>query len=65
MGTKWKAMIQNFTDIKRLMWTLQNSDCVSFYMFLDDLIKLESLEARSFSIFKYCDDDTNLLIRRL
>jgi len=29
------------------------------------VIQLASLEPRSFSIFKYCDDDTNLLIRRL
>ena len=65
LGTKWKAMLQNIGEIKRLMWSLQNSDCVTFHIYLDDLIKLESLEARSFSIFKYCDDDTNLLIRRL
>lgn len=44
---------------------MQNSDCVSFFCYLDDLIKLESLDPRSFSIFKYCDADTNLLIRRL
>jgi hypothetical protein len=53
------------TDIKRLLHSLQNADCVSFFTLLDDMIKLESLESRSFSIFKFCDDDTNLLIRRL
>jgi hypothetical protein len=65
IGTKWKAMLQNISDLKRLIWAVQNCDCVSFFCYLDDLIKLESMEPRSFSIFKYCDADTNLLIRRL
>jgi hypothetical protein len=32
LGFKSKAMLKNITELKKLLWSLQNSDCVTFYV---------------------------------
>ena len=41
LGQKVRALLRNVTDVKRLIWTLLNSDCVSFYSSLTDLRTFE------------------------
>ena len=31
LGFKVRMLLRNISDIKRLIWSLLNSDCVSFY----------------------------------
>ena len=62
LGVKAQQLFKNIHDIKRLMWTLLNSDCVAFHTSLTDLRTFESINEREFSIFKMCDNDTNRLI---
>jgi hypothetical protein len=64
---KPRAMVQNIKDIRRLLWTLLNSDCVQFFTFLTDLRSAEFQNdgLSSFSIFRYSDDETHNLINRL
>ena len=45
------------------MWLLVNQDCVVFYNYLNDLRSNDVSE--SFSIFKYCDEETSQLIDKL
>lgn len=67
LGVKVRMLLKNISDIKRLIWTLLNSDCVTFYSHLSDLRTFDSVNTAeqdlfSFSIFKMCDNDTNRLI---
>lgn len=62
LGVKAQQLMKNVQDIKRLIWTLLNSDCVQFYSSLADLRTFESINVSEFSIFKMCDNDTNRLI---
>lgn len=67
LGRKAKVLLQNINDIKRMIWNLLNSDCVSFYSHLADLRTFETYtstngDIHDFSIFKMCDNDTNKLI---
>ena len=67
LGAKVKMLVKNVAEIKRLIWTLLNADCVQFHSQLIDLrtfdtVKDNERELFSFSIFKMCDNDTNRLI---
>ena len=67
LGFKARCLLRNVVDIKRLIWTLLNADCVTFYQHLSDLRTFDSMNSAeqdlySFSIFKMCDNDTNRLI---
>ena len=46
-----------------MMWLLVNQDCVVFFNYLNDLRCSDLNE--SFSIFKYCDEETSQLIDKL
>ena len=50
-------------EIKKLLWFLLNSDCISFYYFLQELRYGDFSD--TFSIFKFCDEVTNKLIVKL
>ena len=63
MGAKSKALVRNVTEIKKMVWYLLNQDCVTFFSYLTLLRTNETLD--SFSIFKYCDQQTNKRIERL
>lgn len=63
LGYKAKALLRNIAEIKRMMWLLLNQDCVAFYIYLNDLRTNDLNE--SFSIFKYCDEETSNNIERL
>lgn len=43
-----------------MIWLLLNQDCVTVYNFINDLRTNDLNE--HFSIFKFCDEDTNKLI---
>ena len=64
-------MMANINDLKRLLWVLLNSDCVNFHTLLVDLRTFEQNSlflgdsVNSFSIFRFCDDDTHRLIIKL
>ena len=53
LGPKARSLIRNVSEINRLIWLLFNSDCVSFWTYLNDL--RSNVIEDSFSIFSYCD----------
>ena len=63
LGVKARSLLRNIQDIKKMMWLLVNQDCVVFYNYLNDLRSNDVSE--SFSIFKYCDEETSQLIDKL
>lgn len=63
LGVKARSLLRNIQDIKKMMWLLVNQDCVVFFNYLNDLRSNDLSE--SFSIFKYCDEETGALIDKL
>lgn len=63
IGAKAKSLLRNIGEINRMIWLLLNMDCIVFYNYLTDLRTGDLHE--NFSIFKYCDEGTNLLIDKL
>ena len=44
LGMKARVLIRNISDVKRLIWTLLNADCVTFQNQLTDLRNFESIK---------------------
>ena len=65
-SAKLRTMVENIKEIRRLIWILLNSDCVTFFTVLTDIRSSDSVDGNcKFSIFRYCDANTQLLIDKL
>lgn len=53
LGPKARSLMRNVSEINRLIWLLFNSDCVSFWTYINDL--RSNVFEENFSIFSYCD----------
>ena len=63
LGMKARTLLRNVNDIRRLLWLLVNQDCVSFFVFINDL-RFNSQDDH-FSIFVYSDDETSKIIDKI
>ena len=70
IGPKAEAMLLDVKEVNRLIYVLLNSNCVTFYECLVNLrifgsgVNASEVENK-FSIFRFCDPDTEKLLQTL
>jgi len=66
-NSKCKAMLADIFTLKRLLWRLLNDSSSQFFFSLNYFCSqgFDSGTSKNFSVFHYCDDQTNKIITRL
>lgn len=66
IGFKTKALLKNIDEIKQLLNTLLNRCCVQFYVqYKNTRNGSDDQSDQTFSIFKFCDQETHALIQEI